>query len=128
MQMPLILAVDDEPIILMGTEALCRSLGYDVVTAAGVKSALNSINDNRDIGILLTDLEMPLFSGAELAAQARNLRPDLGVILVSGRLELDDQLQPGWASLLKPYTSEELAFALQSVNPLGSAPAISSHM
>ena len=79
-----VLAVDDETIILLGTAALLESLGYKVVRANSGRAALEALADRPEIGALLTDLQMPSMSGAELATTAQNLQPDLPVIIATG--------------------------------------------
>lgn len=112
-----ILTVDDESIILLGNEALITSLGHDALTATEVNSALEQIATNPAIDILMTDFEMPNGSGPDLALAARKLRPDLGIILVTGHLDIEAHLEPGWGKLLKPFTVDQLALVLSDLRP-----------
>ncbi|WP_247281208.1 MULTISPECIES: hypothetical protein [unclassified Bradyrhizobium] len=43
------------------------------------------LSDIRQIAILITDLNMPGMYGYELAERAARLRPDLRILLLSGR-------------------------------------------
>ena len=108
-----ILSVDDETIIQLGNEALITGLGHDVLTASEPGAALTLIAENPAIDVLMTDFEMPNASGADLARAALDLRPDLKVILVTGRLEIDDHVEPGWGVLLKPFDPEQLRAVLE---------------
>lgn len=108
-----VLAVDDETIILLGTAALLESLGYKVVRANSGRAALEALADRPEIGALLTDLQMPSMSGAELATTAQNLRPDLPVIIATGHSILPESQGRPWVSLPKPFTRADLARAME---------------
>lgn len=111
----MILAVDDEPIILMGTVALVQSLGRKVVSASGGDDALRLIGAYPEIDVLITDLEMPKYSGVVLAHAALEQRPGLKIILATGQWHVKEEVPPSWAILLKPFGLEDLAGALSQV-------------
>lgn len=117
----MILAVDDEPIILMGTSALIQSLGMDVVTASGADDALRLLREHDDISILLTDMQMPKHNGVELAKMAREFRPDLKLIFATGQWRVAGDLPAGSTVLQKPFTRDELANALNIAGKLSGA-------
>lgn len=109
-----ILVVDDEAIILMGTESMLRDLGHRVTAVSNVRTALDILQSYATVDVLLSDYEMPGHTGTELAGKARHLRPNIGIILTTGRLGLGDLLEPGWIELLKPFTENELKQALSA--------------
>jgi CheY-like chemotaxis protein len=109
-----VLAVDDEAIILWGTAALLESLGYDVVRANSGMAALQLILNRPDIGTLVTDFQMPIMSGVELAEAVRTVRPDLPVIIATGHTSLQSRTGHAWTTISKPFTRDELAHALSS--------------
>lgn len=109
---PVVLAVDDEALILWGTAALLESMGYNVVRAKSGALALDALRDNPEIGTLLTDYQMPNMSGIELAIAARAFRPDLPVIIATGHANLQNREGHSWMTIAKPYTRDELADAL----------------
>ena len=78
-----VLAVDDG-LVLMGVVAMIEDLGHEVLTASTGAQALEVLRRNDSIDLLLTDQSMPGMTGLELAAAARELRPDLAVILATG--------------------------------------------
>jgi CheY-like chemotaxis protein len=108
----MILVVDDEPIILMGTVALIQSLGLDVISANTPDKAIAMLAEF-DIDTLLTDFEMPGRNGVELARAALAVNPALNIIIATGRWKIEAELHPDWLVLPKPFTSDELAAALQ---------------
>lgn len=113
LQRCVVLVVDDETIILLGTAALLESLGYKVVRANSGRAALEALADRPDIGALLTDLQMPSMSGAELATTAQSLRPDLPVIIATGHSIMPESQGRPWINLPKPFTRADLARAME---------------
>jgi PAS domain S-box-containing protein len=77
-----ILVVDDQPEEMVAE--IFRGLGFEVLTAADGRSALDLLGRVDDIGWLLSDVVMPGLSGIELAYKARNAWPQLKIILMSG--------------------------------------------
>jgi OmpR family response regulator RpaB len=66
-----LLVVDDEPDILRVTSIRLKKLGYNVLTAAGGKEALDTMrSENPDL--VLLDLVMPFMNGAEVCEQIKN--------------------------------------------------------
>ncbi len=109
----LILVVDDETIILWGTASLLESLGYRVIRANTGSSALKALQDRPEISAVLTDFQMPKMSGVELAEAARQLRPDLPVVIATGHTTLQASQGRPWVTLAKPFTREELGDAVR---------------
>ena len=79
-----VLVVDDDPLVLEVTATMLDNLGCDVVTASTGKEALTLIAAHQRIEILITDVNMPVMCGCELAERARRLRNRLQVVLLSG--------------------------------------------
>ena len=78
-----ILCVDDEETSLRLRKLVLEKAGYEVVTAASATQALEVLS-SRKVDLLLTDYLMPGQTGTELARGAKNIRPELPVILLSG--------------------------------------------
>ncbi|MBV8916599.1 response regulator [Bradyrhizobium sp.] len=99
-----VLLVDDDPTLLFLTAEMLKNLGCDVVTAANGREALDLLRRNREIRILLTDVNMPGMDGYELAQKALDVRRDLRVLLLSGR-EPDGH---GFPLIRKPFLEQDL--------------------
>ncbi len=78
-----VLVVDDDSEILSVIE---RMFGHFKVKVDCVTSAIEALNllKTRDYKTMITDLDMPEMDGLELARQARELIPDLNVVLFTG--------------------------------------------
>ena len=75
---------DDEAVLTMAVESLV-DLGYRVLVAHDGREALAIVNGPERIDILFSDIIMPGgINGAQLAIEARRMRPDIKVLLTSG--------------------------------------------
>lgn len=107
-----VLAVDDDPLILVSTAAMLEDMGYSVLTAASGEQALDMLEQAAaGIDALVTDNMMPGMSGTELAFRVRALRPDIPVLLVTG-YEDPDKTLTDYPQLLKPFDQQCLAVAI----------------
>jgi PAS domain S-box-containing protein len=117
-----LLVEDDEQVLDMAIESL-EELHYKVVVARNAREALDHLKGPERIDILFSDVVMPGgMNGAQLAAEARHLRPGLKVLLTSGYVaEANDHgIGLEVPVLHKPYRRDELARTLRVV--LGAGP------
>lgn len=112
-----VLLVDDEPDVLDMAVHLFRNMGYDVLSANNAEEALSLLERVPDIGVLFTDVVMPGMSGLELGAVARQLVPDIQVILASGypmpALENTRSQVTDYPFIHKPYRTSHIVRALR---------------
>jgi two-component system cell cycle sensor histidine kinase/response regulator CckA len=115
----LILIVDDEPQIRDVTAATLAHYGYRVLIAKDGVDALTLFSARSDeIGLVITDLNMPNLDGAALAKVVQQLNPKVKVIAMSGLTSgaHNPQIQGVvGAFLIKPFKAEAL---LQAVHKL----------
>ena len=113
-----ILVVEDEPNIRqINTAALIHS-GYHVDAAEDGAAAWEALNaDSYDL--MITDNKMPRLTGMELLKKLYASRMALPVIMTTGELPTEEFTRYPWlqpaATLLKPYTSEEMLRTVQEV-------------
>jgi CheY-like chemotaxis protein len=117
-----LLVEDDEQVLDMAIESL-EELHYKVVVAHNAREALDHLKGPERIDILFSDVVMPGgMNGAQLAAEARHLRPGLKILLTSGYVaEANDHgIGLDVPVLNKPYRRDELARTLRVVLGGGS--------
>ncbi|GMQ99961.1 MAG: hypothetical protein BMS9Abin18_0791 [Zetaproteobacteria bacterium] len=113
-----ILLADDNPHVLESTHEMLESMGYHVITACNGEEATRWFENNQNtVDALLLDVRMPHKSGVEVAALARNMRPDIPVILVTSHDEEDALGKVAdferCMVLSKPYTPEQIGVYLR---------------
>ncbi|KAA6464859.1 response regulator [Acidobacteria bacterium AB60] len=81
---PLVLVVDDEPLIAQTLAAIMDSRGYAVLTASDGLEALE-ICALMPPELLIADVSMPVMNGFDLAIEVKRLAPDCEIIFFSGQ-------------------------------------------
>ncbi|MGV8831689.1 MAG: response regulator [Devosia sp.] len=104
-----ILVVDDDALINMNAVDMVEQLGHTALQAFSGRDALTILASDQGIDLLMTDYAMPGMSGLELATQARTLRPNLPILLVTGYSELPGDAPIDLPHLSKPYQQTDLA-------------------
>jgi signal transduction histidine kinase/DNA-binding response OmpR family regulator len=110
------LIVEDSALIRMTMVDMVEEIGMAFAEAGNARDALEVLQRDADIDVLLTDLGLPGMSGAELVQQARKLRPHLKVIVASGysEPEIDSGQLAGTVYLRKPFTLMQLKEAFEA--------------
>ncbi len=114
----LILLVDDDSVLIRMNTIFIEQLGFKVISANSGEQALNLFKENKNkIGMVISDIRIPDFSGYTLAQKIYSIQADLPVVLISGQLE-DEQvhsdnilrvlLKPVMPNLLKQVIFEGL--------------------
>jgi CheY-like chemotaxis protein len=107
-----VLAVDDDALVLMNTTAMLEDMGHQVIEASNGDEALVALRARSDIDVVITDYAMPRMTGRELAIAIAQERPGLPVILATGYAELPSGDQVDAQRLPKPFGQVELARAI----------------
>jgi DNA-binding NtrC family response regulator len=111
-----VLVVDDNEIVLDYAAAVLRRADYHVMTAHGPELALYVAEHYpRTIDLLLTDYEMPQLDGVELAHKLTEDRPQLRVLVMSGRYRGDIPLPATAEFIGKPFTTHALLSLVENV-------------
>jgi CheY-like chemotaxis protein len=116
------LVADDDPGVLALTSAiLTRLTGVRPERFANGAEALAAVQAAPEsVEVVITDLDMPRMTGAELCRKLRRLSPSVRVILATGSGFLSQSAAAGLgfcALLKKPFCVNDLAAALALVTP-----------
>jgi FixJ family two-component response regulator len=116
---PVVGVVDDDPRVLESMEDLLESANFSVRCFASAASLLAT--GVTDIDVLITDIGMPGMDGFELREAVKRLRPELPVILITGR---DELVAHGTARAIgpifqKPFDSQALLAAVGKALHIG---------
>jgi PAS domain S-box-containing protein len=110
-----VLAVDDDPLVLLNTVAMLEDFGHEVFSASSGQKALDILRGEDRVDVVITDQAMPHMTGVQLADAIAKDWPDLPVILATGYAEIKEGTAAGLRKLDKPFTQGELAIALADV-------------
>jgi len=115
-----LLVVEDDDHVRAITCRVLRAQGYVVIEAARAEAALPILADQgRTLDLLLTDAVLPGLGGKELVERARQLRPGLPAIYISGyasdALAQRGVMDPGITLVEKPFTAVELGRKVREV-------------
>ena len=109
-----VLLVDDEPLVRANTAAMLTELSHRVIDCQSGPEALRLMEQGLHPDLLVTDQVMPAMSGTELVAAARERRPALPALIISGYPQGDEQrLVVG--RLAKPFGVRDLAGAVAAL-------------
>jgi signal transduction histidine kinase/ActR/RegA family two-component response regulator len=108
-----VLIVEDNSEVAEITGGLMEHLGYRALFARSAADALQSLQREEKIDLILSDIVMPgAMNGIELAAEVRRRRPDLPVLLTSGYSETARAAENRYTILRKPFDLSDLIKAL----------------
>jgi len=116
-----VLMVEDEPGVRMVVRDVLSDLGYTVLEAENGRAGLNIIASGVRIDLLLTDVGLPGgMNGRQLADAARQRRPELKVLFITGFADSvmavgNGQMEPGMEVMTKPFALETLATRIQNI-------------
>jgi len=106
-----LLVVDDEANIRAGLRDLLSLKGYHVEEAGSGYEAL-ALLENTTYDLMVLDMRMPGMDGVEVMRRARNMQPDLPIIVLTAHASLESAIAAvklGAADyLLKPFEVEDL--------------------
>ena len=124
MDIPVISIVDDDELVRNSVKSLVRSLGYTAVAYASAEDYLGS-NEHQTSSCLITDIQMPGMSGADLQAKLiaeGNLTPVIVMTAFDDEKVRARVLKAGACGYLKkPFEDSALVQCLEKALTRGSA-------
>lgn len=117
---PTALVVDDEALVSYFLSDVLTDLGFDVVNAGTVQTALTTARAQAKLAVAFVDLGLPDRSGLELIAELQQLHPRLPIVIATGygamaQRDLKDDTQPP-KFLTKPYSAAAVAEIIAELN------------
>ena len=117
----LVLVVDDDDAVREITAVTLRELGYGVVEAGSGGAALDVLERQVDIDLVLLDFAMPGMNGGEVAREIRARRPELPVLFATGYADAEALVEAGEHRVIrKPFVDGELAAKLAAAVAAGA--------
>ena len=107
-----VLVVEDDPAVRLLVLDVLQMLGYQALEAADGNAAVRILENTPDIDLLVTDVGLPGMNGRQLADIARQQRPGLPVLFMTGyarQAASSDFLEPGMDMISKPFNLDALA-------------------
>ena len=117
--MPVVLIVEDEPLVRVGACNMIEDAGFEVIEAASADEAIRILESRSDIRVVFTDVHMPgTMDGLRLAHAVRGRWPPIKIIVTSGREVLTQHdLPEGGRFFAKPYNPIQLRDTLRAWAP-----------
>ncbi len=113
--MATILIIDDEPNYRVVLSELLKDEGFEVFTAADGVEGLACVKES-DLDAVVTDMQMERMDGLEFMLKAKEIVPELPVIVITAFAEVEKAVAAMKAGahnyLAKPFSNEELILTL----------------
>jgi CheY-like chemotaxis protein len=113
-----VLLVDDEEVLRSLLSRMLADAGWDVIQAENGAQALDAARGlDGQLGLVVTDVHMPVMDGVEFARAFRPLHPDIPILYITGRdgAETHGPDVPPGMLLRKPFHAEEFIATVQRV-------------
>jgi CheY-like chemotaxis protein len=114
-----VLVVEDEAVVRSLILEVLAELGYTALEAADGPSGLRFLRSKARVDLLVTDVGLPGMNGRQLADAAREMRPDLKVLFITGyahnAIIANGVLEAGMEMLGKPFALNRLAAKIRTM-------------
>ena len=107
-----VLAVDDDALVLMNTAAMLEDAGHQVIEATSGAEALSVLRRGEKVNLVITDQAMPGMTGIQLASAIKSDWPNMPIIMATGYAELPEGAGLDLPRLSKPFTQAQLTEAV----------------
>jgi CheY-like chemotaxis protein len=114
-----VLVVEDDALVRTLVRDVLEDLGYEPLLAADAKMALPLLESKQRIDLLISDVGLPGLNGRQLAEMARQFRPELKVLFLTGYAEhasvRSTFLGRDMELMTKPFAVDELAAKIKEM-------------
>ncbi|WP_288418314.1 response regulator [uncultured Novosphingobium sp.] len=114
-----VMVVEDDPSVRMIVTELLSEVGYGVLEATDADTAIPILQSNQRIDLLVSDVGLPGMNGRQLAEVARQSRPDLEILFITGYAQnaavRAGFLADGMDMMTKPFAVDALATKIRDI-------------
>ncbi|MGJ0239041.1 response regulator [Novosphingobium fluoreni] len=114
-----VMVVEDDPSVRMIVTELLSEVGYGVLEATDADTAIPILQSNQRIDLLVSDVGLPGMNGRQLAEVARQSRPDLKILFITGYAQnaavRAGFLADGMDMMTKPFAVDALATKIRDI-------------
>ena len=114
-----VLVIEDEDSVRELVVEVLNDLGYRALQAGDGPSGLKILQSTERIDLLVSDIGLPGMNGRQVAEAAREGRPDLKVLFITGYAEnaamANGFLEPGMEMVTKPFAVDALAARIRDM-------------
>src|SRR5690349_10173190 len=113
-----ILCIDDQPLVLEIRQLVLERAGYFVLTATNGQDGMELFR-NQSVDLVITDHLLPGATGCQVAAEMKQLKPLIPIVMLSGLAERPEGATAPDAFLVKGMPVPEFLVAVAAL--LGGA-------
>jgi CheY-like chemotaxis protein len=114
-----VLVVEDEFVVRELIVEVLKELGYSTLEAEDGPAALKILQSPQRVDLVISDIGLPGLNGRQIVEAARETRPALKVLFMTGYAENAAMaagfLQPGMSMITKPFAMEALATRVREI-------------
>lgn len=114
-----VMIVEDDPSVRLIVTEVLNELGYGAIEAVDAATAIPILQSGQRIDLLVTDVGLPGLNGRQLAEIARQSRPHLKVLFITGYAQnaavRSGFLDPGMDMMTKPFAVDALATKIRDI-------------
>lgn len=114
-----VLVIEDDPSVRLLVLQVLEELGYRTIETESGRDAAPILQSSRPIDLMISDVGLPGLNGRQLAEIARETRPSLPILFITGYAEqAADQaafLEPGMEIITKPFAIDQLAKRIDAI-------------
>ena len=114
-----VLLVEDDPSVRLLVRNVLSELSYETIEAEEATAAIAVLRSDRSIDLMVSDVGLPGMNGRQLAEVAREHRPDLPILFITGYAE-NAAIRAGFlgtnmAMITKPFAIEDLSTKIREM-------------
>ena len=114
-----VLVIEDEVAVRELVTDVLEELGYRAIQAADGPTGLALLQSDLHVDLVITDIGLPGLNGRQVVDAARQQRPDLKVLFMTGYAEnatiANGFLEPGMEMITKPFAVDALSIRIREM-------------